>query len=598
MAVALMTGHISMDHSQAASFKPTQIPRPELSAGETSKGWQYFLNRWKEYSQAANLTAPHITIQLLACLDPKLRRDVTMNATGPTPLREYTEPDLLAAIKAMAVQEENKRAARVTLSRMTQDRGETVRSFVARLQGQAEVCRFDRKCTGCETVNSQSEDRVADQLCVGLADPDIQADLLKEPDRNQTVEELVQFIMVRVTGKQSFTTMTTPPQASNSAIDDGADKGEALRSGYKRQQQHPPPKATPPKPNRPATPKWPPTTPTPHPNSKTACCFCGRQGHGTRARTAIRRTQCPAFGKTCQSCGRPNHTAQMCWQTTEQESAIQEVVSDMTEGTLPHQTWDQTSQTWAQRRSPPQPTLNVAISTHRADFQTQGHHSTKWDSTGVVVEVMQYHQYQVRMDSNGRTTTRNRQYLRRNTTPIPPPDHPLQRRLPHPQPPAPPRPTTQPPRQPLPGTPATPPSQPLPGTPAPPPSQPLPGTPPPPPSHPSPGTPAPPPSQPSPGIPAPPPSQPSPGTPASQHVAGPPEPPQLPMTHTTTQRQPTATPATTSSYAAAAGTPATRDNLPPLAPKKLAKIPPPPPKPTNSDQTLRRSTRTRKPRQF
>ena len=96
MAVALMTGHISMDHSQAASFKPTQIPRPELSAGETSKGWQYFLNRWKEYSQAANLTAPHITIQLLACLDPKLRRDVTMNATGPTPLREYTEPDLLA----------------------------------------------------------------------------------------------------------------------------------------------------------------------------------------------------------------------------------------------------------------------------------------------------------------------------------------------------------------------------------------------------------------------------------------------------------------------------------------------------------------------
>ncbi len=43
---------------------------------------------------------------------------------------------------------------------------------------------------------------------------------LKEPDKDQTVEELVQFIMVRVTGKQSFTTTTTPPQASNSAIDD------------------------------------------------------------------------------------------------------------------------------------------------------------------------------------------------------------------------------------------------------------------------------------------------------------------------------------------------------------------------------------------
>lgn len=56
-----------------------------------------------------------------------------------------------------------------------------------------------------------------------------------------------------------------------------------------------------------------------------------------------------------------------------------------------------------------------------------GRHPTKWDQTGIIVEVLQYHRYQVRMDSNGRTTLRNRKYLRRNNTPLPPVDNPLTR---------------------------------------------------------------------------------------------------------------------------------------------------------------------------
>ena len=38
--------------------------------------------------------------------------------------------------------------ARVALSRMMQDRGEPIRAFAARLCGQAEVCRFTKKCVG------------------------------------------------------------------------------------------------------------------------------------------------------------------------------------------------------------------------------------------------------------------------------------------------------------------------------------------------------------------------------------------------------------------------------------------------------------------
>jgi hypothetical protein len=37
-----------------------------------------------------------------------------------------------------------------------------------------------------------------------------------------------------------------------------------------------------------------------------------------------------------------------------------------------------------------------------------GRHPTRWDKTGIVVKVLQYHQYGVRTDGSGRLTTRNR----------------------------------------------------------------------------------------------------------------------------------------------------------------------------------------------
>ena len=42
-----------------------------------------------------------------------------------------------------------------------------------------------------------------------------------------------------------------------------------------------------------------------------------------------------------------------------------------------------------------------------------GNHPNKWDKTGVVVVVRQYHQYVIRVDGSGRTTIRNRRFLRK-----------------------------------------------------------------------------------------------------------------------------------------------------------------------------------------
>ena len=149
VVAALLNTH-TLVHSQTARLKPTPVRRPEISAGGTTEGWQYFLTRWRAYSTAVRLVDKDVSIQLLECLDPNLRRDVTRNAVGPTPIEEFTEANLLTVIRALALREENSKVARVTLSRMVQDRGEPVRSFAARLSGQAEVCMFTHKCPGCD----------------------------------------------------------------------------------------------------------------------------------------------------------------------------------------------------------------------------------------------------------------------------------------------------------------------------------------------------------------------------------------------------------------------------------------------------------------
>ena len=42
-----------------------------------------------------------------------------------------------------------------------------------------------------------------------------------------------------------------------------------------------------------------------------------------------------------------------------------------------------------------------------------GPHPNRWDNTGIVIEVKQFDQYGIRMDSSGRCTLRNRKFLRK-----------------------------------------------------------------------------------------------------------------------------------------------------------------------------------------
>ena len=77
---------------------------------------------------------------------------------------------------------------------MHQDRDETVRSFGARLQGQANICKFIVKCPGCFVDVNYTGAIMRDVLSRGLADSDIQRDLLGDKKHDMTLEEVFQFV--------------------------------------------------------------------------------------------------------------------------------------------------------------------------------------------------------------------------------------------------------------------------------------------------------------------------------------------------------------------------------------------------------------------
>ena len=109
----------------------------------------------------------------------------------------------MAAIKRLAVREENTMVARVQLHNMRQDRDETIRSFDARLRGQAGICKFTIKCPNCENDVNYTENILRDVVTRGVTDSDIQLDLLSDKNQNMTLEEVFQFIEAKEAGKRS-----------------------------------------------------------------------------------------------------------------------------------------------------------------------------------------------------------------------------------------------------------------------------------------------------------------------------------------------------------------------------------------------------------
>ena len=206
LAATMLTIHASGAHTatgttHAAPVHVEKVKRPTISAAGTSEDWTYFKARWDEYTEATKVTGKDRVIQLLECCEESLRKDLTRSAGGS--LANKPEVDVMLAIKTLAIREENTMVARVELHDMRQDRDETIRSFGARIRGQANVCKYIIPCTACNEEVSYTDEILRDVLIRGVADPEIRLDLLQDKNQDMVLEEVFKFIEAKEAGKRS-----------------------------------------------------------------------------------------------------------------------------------------------------------------------------------------------------------------------------------------------------------------------------------------------------------------------------------------------------------------------------------------------------------
>ena len=256
----------------SAVSKAEKLKRPSLSSDNTNEDWSYFLSRWSTYKSATMMTEADIKIQLLECCEEGLRKDLTR--VHRTSLLNMNEDDLLYAIKRLAVVEENTFVSRYNLHTMKQDADEPIRSYVARIKGQAHICKLVVTCPNCKFEEVDfSEPILRDVVTRGIYDEDIRANLLQDKNQDMSFEQAIAFIEAKESGKKSIRRL----MENNSTA--------ASTSRYKKSQRN-------------------------QLKVQPSCKHCGHKAnHGNYKE---RQRKCPAFKHICGICHIIGHYDSVC----------------------------------------------------------------------------------------------------------------------------------------------------------------------------------------------------------------------------------------------------------------------------------------------
>ena len=146
--------------------KIATLPRPSIQLESMESDWSFFVSQWKRYVDGTNMTTKaQIQHAWAACEEPLQR---AMHNAGANTIADPA--DLLQLIKSLAVKRRNNLINIIELQRMGQQRGETIKTYSARLNGQADLCDLFVTCNSCNEDVSFKEKTTMYQLIRGLAD--------------------------------------------------------------------------------------------------------------------------------------------------------------------------------------------------------------------------------------------------------------------------------------------------------------------------------------------------------------------------------------------------------------------------------------------
>ena len=200
----------------------------------------------------------------MACCSSELATSLS-RATGGNHF-SLDEETLLTRMRELVVRYENPAVQVQTFLAINQQADEGVRHFLSRLKGVATHCDFVVECTatGCEEKVSYADHVIRFKLVSGLVDEEIKEDVLAAGDL--TLEKTVKLIESKEGAKKAKTSLTNNSSGQVAKVD--------------------------------GTPRI------------KRCSHCGRTGHGSTP--TEREKSCPAFGKTCDNCGKEGHFMKKC----------------------------------------------------------------------------------------------------------------------------------------------------------------------------------------------------------------------------------------------------------------------------------------------
>ena len=298
VVAALLSVHASVNvtvpRALGANAKMEKIKRPTVALAGTGEAWSYFLTRWGEYKTGTKLVGPDVVAQLLECCHEELRKDLT-RAAGKS-LINSDEKDVLAAMKSLAVRSENTMVARVALSNMRQRHEEPIRSFYARVKGQADACKYEMKCTNaeCDQINHFTEEIIRNVIAHGIADQEIQLDLLGEKNQDMTLRDMIEYIEANESGKRSESHLLDPQST------------DAISISYRRGKQQDVRNRGGARPDKPKD------------KPKEVCIYCGELGHGKTPRGIPDAPSAPRMVKSARNVAARITSTMRAWGTTDQ----------------------------------------------------------------------------------------------------------------------------------------------------------------------------------------------------------------------------------------------------------------------------------------
>jgi len=122
-----------------AGVRGPKLERPQVDAGMSTENWNVFLRRWEVFRAGSGIDAASSPAQLFQCAGGALG-DRRLKSDPDAASR--TLPELLQAMRALAVIPVAVSVLRTELLQLNQGRGEQFRSFAARVRGKAETCSF------------------------------------------------------------------------------------------------------------------------------------------------------------------------------------------------------------------------------------------------------------------------------------------------------------------------------------------------------------------------------------------------------------------------------------------------------------------------